>query len=169
MPEHPSPKLYPHPYKNGDTGSKRRSDGMPSHAITAGSADTPPAPPADLTTPPLHHPASHAWAELLCTSNYTFLTGASHPDELIYRAAELGYRAIAVTDLNSRAGPVRAHAAAARCGIAFIPGTRNQPVVQTGRTNVPANWSLALLPTSLSARFRSSRSACSFFNRPKGA
>ncbi len=149
MPEHPSPKLYPHPYKNGDTGSKRRSDGMPSHAIIAGSADTPPAPPADLTTPPLHHPASHAWAELLCTSNYTFLTGASHPDELIYRAAELGYRAIAVTDLNSMAGLVRAHAAAARCGIAFIPGTRIQPVVQTGRTNVPANWSLALLPTSL--------------------
>jgi error-prone DNA polymerase len=37
------------------------------------------------------------YAELACTSNFTFLTGASHPQELVARAVELGYRAIAIT------------------------------------------------------------------------
>mgnify|MGYP000163911789 CR=1 FL=1 len=39
------------------------------------------------------------YAELVCVSNFTFLTGASHPQELVARAAELGYRAIALTDV----------------------------------------------------------------------
>ncbi len=51
------------------------------------------------------------YAEMETVSNYSFLRGASHPDELVYRAAELGYRAIAITDINSLAGVVRAHAA----------------------------------------------------------
>ncbi|MBD3765860.1 MAG: error-prone DNA polymerase [Rhodobacterales bacterium] len=45
------------------------------------------------------------------TSNFTFLTGASHPEELVTRAAELGLAAIAITDRNSLAGVVRAHVA----------------------------------------------------------
>ncbi|MFT3688451.1 error-prone DNA polymerase [Paenirhodobacter sp.] len=51
------------------------------------------------------------YAELGVTTNFTFLTGASHPEELVLRAAELGLRAIAITDRNSLAGVVRAWSA----------------------------------------------------------
>lgn len=51
------------------------------------------------------------YSELCTTSNFTFLTGASHPEELILRAAELGLAAIAITDRNSLAGVVRAYSA----------------------------------------------------------
>lgn len=54
---------------------------------------------------------STAYAELCVTSNFTFLTGASHPEELVARAAELGLAAIAITDRNSLAGVVRAFSA----------------------------------------------------------
>ncbi|MEO1490554.1 MAG: error-prone DNA polymerase [Pseudomonadota bacterium] len=47
--------------------------------------------------------------ELGTTTNFTFLTGASHPEEMVERAAELGLSAIAITDRNSLAGVVRAH------------------------------------------------------------
>lgn len=50
-----------------------------------------------------------SYAELCVTSNFTFLTGASHPEELVLRAAELGLEAIAITDRNSLAGVVRAY------------------------------------------------------------
>ena len=52
------------------------------------------------------------YAELHCLTNFSFLRGASHPSELVERAAELGYAALAVTDRHSLAGVVRAHAAA---------------------------------------------------------
>ena len=52
-----------------------------------------------------------AYAELCVTSNFTFLRGASHPEELVTRAAELGLASIAITDRNSVAGVVRAHSA----------------------------------------------------------
>ena len=58
-------------------------------------------------TAPQHSP----YAELCVTSNFTFLTGASHPEEMVARAAELGLEAIAITDRNSLAGVVRAHKA----------------------------------------------------------
>jgi len=48
------------------------------------------------------------FAELSITSNFTFLTGASHPEEYMQRAAELGLSAIAIADTNSVAGIVRA-------------------------------------------------------------
>nr|WP_196138559.1 error-prone DNA polymerase [Aliikangiella sp. G2MR2-5] len=52
--------------------------------------------------------------ELNTTTNFTFLTGASHPEELVERAIELGYAGIAITDECSFAGIVRAHAVAKR-------------------------------------------------------
>ena len=55
--------------------------------------------------------ALSSYAELCVTSNFTFLTGASHPEELVTRAAELGLAAIAITDRNSVAGVVRAFSA----------------------------------------------------------
>src|SRR4051812_3948027 len=57
-------------------------------------------------------PSAFGYAELDVTTNFTFLRGASHPDELVYTAALLGYRAMAVTDVNTLAGVVRAYEAA---------------------------------------------------------
>ena len=65
-----------------------------------------------------------AYAELQVTSNFSFLRGASHPEELVERAAELGHRAIALTDRNTLAGIVRAHAAAKREGLRLVVGAR---------------------------------------------
>lgn len=64
------------------------------------------------------------YIELQVTSNFSFLRGASHPEELIEYAAGLGYKAIAVTDRNTLAGMVRAHVAAKKAGIRLIVGCR---------------------------------------------
>jgi error-prone DNA polymerase len=64
-----------------------------------------------------------AYAELHCVSNFTFLRGASHPEELVARAHELGYGALALTDECSLAGVVRAHVAAKECGLKLILGS----------------------------------------------
>ncbi len=58
-----------------------------------------------MSTPP-------QYAELHCKTNFSFLCGASHPEELVTQAAALGQYALAITDQNSLAGVVRAHAAA---------------------------------------------------------
>lgn len=60
----------------------------------------------DASGPPAGLPG---YAELQCQSNFSFLQGASHPEELAARAAELGYAALAITDECSLAGVVRAH------------------------------------------------------------
>jgi len=65
-----------------------------------------------------------SYAELQVTSNFSFLRGASHPDELVEQAAKHGYTAIAITDRNTVAGVVRAHLAAKTAGIRFIPACR---------------------------------------------
>jgi len=79
-----------------------------------------------------------AYAELHCRSNFTFLTGASHPEELVARAHELGYTALAITDECSLAGVVRAHGQAKRLGLHLIVGAemRLAPGV-TGGCNGP--------------------------------
>ena len=59
--------------------------------------------------PQTNSPAEPAYAELHCVSNFSFLRGASHPEELVARAAHLGYTALAITDECSLAGVVRAH------------------------------------------------------------
>ncbi|WP_423127823.1 error-prone DNA polymerase [Gaoshiqia sp. Z1-71] len=64
------------------------------------------------------------YAELQATSSFTFLRGGSHPEELVERAAGLGYKAIAITDRNTLAGIVRAHVAARGKNIRFIPACR---------------------------------------------
>src|SRR2546429_303693 len=65
-----------------------------------------------------------AYAELQVTSNFSFLRGAAHPDELVVTAAALGHAAIAITDRNSFAGIVRAHHAAKTIGIRLVVGCR---------------------------------------------
>jgi len=67
-----------------------------------------------------------AYAELHCISNYSFLRGASHPEELVMQAAKLGYRAIAITDECTMAGIVKAHVAAKEHGIKLIIGSEFQ-------------------------------------------
>jgi len=63
------------------------------------------------------------YAELHCLSNFTFLRGASHPGELITRAIELGYKALAITDECSFSGLVRAHVAARGSNLKLIVGS----------------------------------------------
>tara|TARA_Y100001935_G_C17311646_1_gene516947 strand:- start:6074 stop:9130 length:3057 start_codon:yes stop_codon:yes gene_type:complete len=64
------------------------------------------------------------YAELFCLSNFTFLKGASHPEELVKKAALLGYEAIAITDECSIAGIVRAYEEAKRRKIKLIIGSQ---------------------------------------------
>ncbi|MFA5664677.1 error-prone DNA polymerase [Castellaniella sp.] len=72
-------------------------------------------------------PASSAlpgYAELRCLSNFSFLRGASHPEELVERAWQLGYSALALTDECSLAGMVRAHVAARAHGLKLLVGSQ---------------------------------------------
>ena len=71
-----------------------------------------------------------SYAELCVASNFTFLTGASHPEELVTRAAELGLEAIAITDRNSLAGVVRAYSALKE--LAREPLERKAPNIGAG-------------------------------------
>ena len=62
------------------------------------------------------------YVELHCKTNFSFLEGASHPDELVNQSARLGYAGMAITDRNSVAGAVRAHVAAKEIGLKLIVG-----------------------------------------------
>ena len=66
------------------------------------------------------------YAELHCVSNFTFLRGASHPQELVNTASSLDYQALAITDECSLAGVVKAHVAALDCGLPLIIGSEFQ-------------------------------------------
>ena len=79
------------------------------------------------TAPPVMAQHSGCYAELHCRTNFSFLEGASHPDELVNRAAELGLAALAITDRNSVAGVVRAHVAAKQAGLKLIIGAEITP------------------------------------------
>lgn len=65
-----------------------------------------------------------SYCELQVTSNFSFLLGASHPEEMIEQAAALGYKKIAITDVNTLAGIVRAHAEAKKHDIQLIPACK---------------------------------------------
>ncbi len=75
-----------------------------------------PPPIASAVSPPVRY------VELHCKTNFSFLEGASHPDELVAEAARLGHAGLAVTDRNSVAGVVRAHVAAKEAGLKLIVG-----------------------------------------------
>ena len=64
------------------------------------------------------------FAELACMSNFSFLRGASHPEELVVMAKKLGLSGLAITDRNSVAGVVRAHMAAKEAKLNYQPGCR---------------------------------------------
>ncbi len=64
------------------------------------------------------------YTELQVTTNFSFLRGASHPEELVAQAQLLGYQQVAITDRNTLAGIVRAHVAAKANGIGIIPACR---------------------------------------------
>jgi error-prone DNA polymerase len=66
------------------------------------------------------------YAELQCASNFSFLRGASSAEQLFAAAAVLGIEALAITDLNSLAGIVRAHEAAKTTGVRLVVGCRLQ-------------------------------------------
>ena len=95
------------------------------------------------------------YAELHCVSNFTFLRGAAHPQELVVHAHELGYAALAITDECSLAGVVRAHEAARDCGLKLIIGAEvrledglKQPLRRVTRS-IP-------MPNGICARYRGS-------------
>ena len=63
------------------------------------------------------------YAELHAHTNYSFLDGASHPYDLVARAAELGYTALAVTDHDGFRGAAKVHVAAREIGLPIVYGT----------------------------------------------
>src|SRR5271154_1744001 len=69
-----------------------------------------------VKTPPVRY------IELHCKTNFSFLEGASHPNELVVQSARLGYSGLAVTDRNSLVGAVRAHIAAKEVGLKLVVG-----------------------------------------------
>ncbi len=83
-----------------------------------------------VAEPGFTHPVVGAvpYAELHCRTNFSFLEGASHPDELVQTAQALGYQALAITDRNSLAGVVRAHTAAKAVGLKLLIGAEITPV-----------------------------------------
>ncbi|MES3025843.1 MAG: error-prone DNA polymerase [Pseudomonadota bacterium] len=79
-------------------------------------------PPSSLPPAPALPAGLPDYAELFCLSNFTFLQGASHAEELVARAVQLGYAALAITDECSLAGVVRAHAEAKKAGLPLLIG-----------------------------------------------
>ena len=101
------------------------------------------------------------YAELQITTNFSFLRGASHPEEMVHAAAALGHTAVAITDRNTLAGVVRAYGVAKETGLRLIVGAR------LDLTDAP---SLLCLPTDRAAYGRLSRLLTLGKRRaPKGA
>lgn len=79
------------------------------------------------------------YTELQITSNFSFLRGASHPDEIVAQAASLGYSSIGIADHNTFAGLVRAHVAAKKHNVRLIPGCRLDLIDGTSLLAFPTN------------------------------
>ena len=91
-----------------------------------------------------------AYCELHCLSNFSFGRGASHPEELVARAAALGYAALALTDECSVAGVVRAHTEAKKRGLKLLPGAEFAVTLGDGAAPA-AGFRLVALPHDLQA------------------
>ncbi|MFC4213033.1 error-prone DNA polymerase [Pedobacter lithocola] len=102
------------------------------------------------------------YCELQVTSNFSFLKGASHPEELIEQAAIFGYPKIAITDVNTMAGIVRAHCAARKHNIEIIPACRldllDGPSLLAYPTNREAYGRLSALLSE--GNFRAEKGKC---------
>ncbi|HEY5580970.1 MAG TPA: PHP domain-containing protein, partial [Rhodoferax sp.] len=94
-----------------------------------------------------------AYCELHCLSNFSFGRGASHPQELVARAAALGYAALALTDECSVAGMVRAHTEAKKLGLKLLPGAEFAVTQVEGADGAApaAGFRLVALPHDLHA------------------
>ena len=92
------------------------------------------------------------YVELQVTTNFSFLRGASHPDELVDQAHSYGYTQIGITDRNTMAGLVRAHGATKNKPIRIIPGCRldllDGPSLLAYPTDISAWSSLSNLLTT---------------------
>ena len=118
--------------------------------------------PADLT-PSIAPACGPAYAELHCRSSFSFGVGASSPEELVARAAALGYAALALTDECSVAGMVRAHTEAKKHGLKLLPGAEfvvpftqpDQPGGNAQNTKTPGaqglRFTVIALPHDLAA------------------
>ena len=102
MPEEPPPKCYQRPLHAPLHTPSHAPSHAPLHALAKSSS---------IRTHVGRAPAQK-WGELAVLSNYTFLGGASHPEELVEHAARLGHAGIALTDFETFGGSVRAHVAA---------------------------------------------------------
>ncbi len=89
---------------------------------------------------------TRGYAPLWVKTNYSFLEGASHPDELVERAHELGLPALALTDRDGVYGIVRAHVRAKELGVPLVIGAPRSPSVTSG--------GVALAPVVLLAKSR---------------
>lgn len=102
------------------------------------------------------------YTELQITTNFSFLRGASHPEEFVEQAAAYGYGAIAITDRNTFAGIVRAYAATKKLPIRLIPACRldliDGPSLLAYPTNIEAYEQLSSLLTV--GNFRAEKGEC---------
>ena len=105
------------------------------------------------------------YTELQVTTNFSFLRGASHPEEIVEQAALYGYTSIAITDRNSFAGIVRAHVAAKKSEIRLIPACRldlmDGPSLLAFPTNKNAYAQLSSLLTV--GNFRAEKGECHLY------
>ncbi len=106
-----------------------------------------------------------AYTELQVTSNFSFLRGASHPQELVEHASILRYTSIAITDRNTLAGIVRAHVAAKKSGIRLMVGCRldllDGPSLLAYPTNRKAYASLCTLLST--GNLRTEKGKCELY------
>jgi len=174
MPEAPPGKPRAHPARCNSLplgeGGERREPCEGGREVVGGPLrhDDPASPrPSPLSAGEGAEPA--AYVELQVATNFTFLTGASHPDEYVQQAAQLGYPAVGVTDVNTLAGIVRAHVAAKQCDVQLVVGCRlmftdaetqrqsdevrsdAMPVTSSLRLCVSASLSVLVFPTSINA------------------
>ncbi len=107
MPEQAQPKIKPPPWKHLAPGEYTGGGGAKARRHEGGDGAV-----------------ACEYTELHVTSNFTFLRGASHPEELVQQAAKLGHCAATITDRNTLSGVVRSHLAAKEVGIPFVVGCR---------------------------------------------